>query len=144
MTASTQTWKTQMPRAADRPHNRAIIFFCIAILIFVACTVKWDLGDVIHFVLVAGISTYISSFGWERGAFYMLTHPGQEIRLESNQLIVKTLKTNEETIYSLDEFQGYQLKTIFSDWQKKFLYDVIGDVHLIPKDKYRFAIKITK
>jgi len=133
-----------MPRAADKPHNRAIILFCLAILIFFAFFIRWDFGDLVYMVTVVGISTYITSLIDGRGALYMLTHPGQEIRLEGQTLLVKTLKTEEETTYALEDFQGYSIKSIFSDRELKFLNDVIGDVHLIPKDKYRFPIKIIK
>lgn len=133
-----------MPRAAGKPHSNAILLFIFAILILLALTVKWDFGDLIYLVVVFVISTYVSSLFDERGYIYMLTHPGQEIRLEGQQLRVKKLKTSELTSYDLEEFQAYRLKTIFTDWEKKFLYDVIGDVHLVPEDKHKFAIKILK
>ncbi len=133
-----------MPRAADKPHNRVIFLLFYALLIIVAFTVPWDFGDFVKVVAILVISTYINSLANERGAFDMVTHPGQEIILKGQKLIVKTLKTEEETIYALEEFQAYRLKTIFSNWQLKFLYDIIGEVHLIPKAKHKFPVKLTK
>ena len=133
-----------MPRAADKPHNRAIFLLVFALVIFVAFTVPWDFGDLVYVVAIFVITTYVSSLMHGRDAFYMFSHPGQEIKLEGQKLIVRTLKTQEETTYPIEDFQAYQIKTIFRKWQLNFIYDVIGDVHLLPKAKHKLPVKLIK
>lgn len=144
MTASAKIWTTQMPRAADKPHTRAIYLFIIVLLILMIFTVCKDFGDLVYLVAIVGISQYIISLTEERAAFFMLTHSGQEIRLEGKKLIIKTLKTKAETSYALEDFKAIKLRTIFTEWQLKFLYDIIGEVHLLPNAKHKFPLKLIK
>ena len=71
----TKIWRTQMPRAADKPHNRVIFLLFYALLIIVAFTVPWDFGDFVKVVAILVISTYINSLANESCLLYTSPSP---------------------------------------------------------------------